>query len=143
MAPESTPLPLIEARALRKLYGPHLALEDINLAIPHGATGLLGPNGAGKSTLLRCLAGDDSPDEGQLSRPRETRIGILRQEIDPSLEHSVHTEAARALERLDRLEAELRQLEAQMTESGEKNEAVSSTVATRYDQVHSLSLIHI
>ena len=97
----------------------------------------MGPNGAGKSTLLRCLAGDDAPDEGQLSRPRETRIGILRQEIDPRLEHSVHTEAARALERLDRLEAELRQLEAQMTESGEKNEAVSSTVATRYDQVHS------
>ena len=57
MAPESTPLPLIEARALRKLYGPHLALEDINLAIPHGATGLLGPNGAGKSTLIKILSG--------------------------------------------------------------------------------------
>ena len=99
--------------------------------------GIVGPNGAGKSTLLRCIAGDDSPDEGNLSRPRETRIGILRQEIDPRLEHSVHTEAAHALDRLDRLEQELRQLEAQMTESGERNEAVSATVASRYDRVHS------
>ena len=49
--------PVITARNLRKMYGPHLALDDINLDIPPGAVGILGPNGAGKSTLFKCLLG--------------------------------------------------------------------------------------
>ena len=48
---------VITARNLRKMYGPHLALDDVNLEIPHGAVGILGPNGAGKSTLFKCLLG--------------------------------------------------------------------------------------
>jgi len=48
---------VIEAKGLRKMYGPHLALDDINLSIPAGAIGILGPNGAGKSTLFKCLLG--------------------------------------------------------------------------------------
>ena len=47
--------PVITSRNLRKMYGPHLALDDINLDIPPGAIGILGPNGAGKSTLFKCL----------------------------------------------------------------------------------------
>ena len=50
-------LPIIIAKGLRKMYGPHLALDDINLEIPRGAVGILGPNGAGKSTLFKCLLG--------------------------------------------------------------------------------------
>ena len=49
--------PVITARNLRKMYGPHLALDDVNLDIPPGAVGILGPNGAGKSTLFKCLLG--------------------------------------------------------------------------------------
>ena len=48
---------LIETRNLTKSYGPHVALDDLNLNIPHGATGLLGPNGAGKSTFLKTMLG--------------------------------------------------------------------------------------
>ena len=49
--------PVITAKGLRKMYGSHLALDDINLEIPRGAVGILGPNGAGKSTLFKCLLG--------------------------------------------------------------------------------------
>ena len=49
--------PVITAKGLRKMYGPHLALDDIDLEIPRGAVGILGPNGAGKSTLFKCLLG--------------------------------------------------------------------------------------
>ena len=48
---------LIETKNLTKSYGPHVALDDLNLSIPHGATGLLGPNGAGKSTFLKTMLG--------------------------------------------------------------------------------------
>ena len=48
---------IIIAKGLRKMYGPHLALDDVDLEIPRGAIGILGPNGAGKSTLFKCLLG--------------------------------------------------------------------------------------
>ena len=48
---------VIETRNLRRMYGPHLALDDVNVQIPKGAIGILGPNGAGKSTLFKCLLG--------------------------------------------------------------------------------------
>ena len=50
-------IPIITAHSLGKMYGPHMALEDVNLEIPQGAVGVLGPNGAGKSTLFKCLLG--------------------------------------------------------------------------------------
>ena len=57
MVREDGVTPVITARNLRKMYGPHLALDDVNLDIPPGAVGILGPNGAGKSTLFKCLLG--------------------------------------------------------------------------------------
>lgn len=57
MGTELNGAPVITAVNLRKMYGPHLALDDINLEIPSGAVGILGPNGAGKSTLFKCLLG--------------------------------------------------------------------------------------
>ena len=33
--------PVITSRNLRKMYGPHLALDDINLDIPPGAIGII------------------------------------------------------------------------------------------------------
>ena len=57
MGTELNGAPVITADNLRKMYGPHLALDDVNLEIPSGAVGILGPNGAGKSTLFKCLLG--------------------------------------------------------------------------------------
>lgn len=44
-------------------------LKDIDLTIPVGLNvGIIGRNGAGKSTLLRLIAGNDSPDRGNIER---------------------------------------------------------------------------
>ena len=57
MSTELNGEPVITVHNLRKMYGPHLALDDVDLEIPSGAVGILGPNGAGKSTLFKCLLG--------------------------------------------------------------------------------------
>ena len=56
---------IIETTDLSKSYGPHLALENLNLKIRKGATGLLGPNGAGKSTFLKTILGLIQATSGQ------------------------------------------------------------------------------
>ena len=48
---------IIETEELTKSYGPHVALDKLNLTVQRGATGLLGPNGAGKSTFFKTILG--------------------------------------------------------------------------------------
>jgi ABC-2 type transport system ATP-binding protein len=56
----------IEARGLRKAYGPTLALDGIDLRVQEGRIlGIVGPNGAGKTTALNAFLGL-TPYEGEL-----------------------------------------------------------------------------
>jgi ABC-2 type transport system ATP-binding protein len=48
----------IEAKGLKKSYGPNIALNGIDLSVGEGRIfGLIGPNGAGKSTALQAILG--------------------------------------------------------------------------------------
>ncbi|WP_108250271.1 ATP-binding cassette domain-containing protein [Planctomonas deserti] len=47
----------IDARGLRKSYGPKVVLDDLGLTVATGTvTALLGPNGAGKTTIMTILS---------------------------------------------------------------------------------------
>jgi heme exporter protein A len=49
--------PAIELRGVARYFGERIALRDISVVVPKGATlAVLGRNGAGKTTLLRLLA---------------------------------------------------------------------------------------
>jgi ABC-2 type transport system ATP-binding protein len=56
---------LIELNHVTKTYGKVIALEDLSVTLPVGATGLLGPNGAGKTTMIRTLLGLIRIDSGE------------------------------------------------------------------------------
>jgi ABC-2 type transport system ATP-binding protein len=56
----------IEARGLRKAFGPTIALDGVNLRVEEGRIlGLIGPNGAGKTTALNAILGL-MPYQGEL-----------------------------------------------------------------------------
>lgn len=56
---------LIEARGLRKHYGPIRAVDGIDFEVRRGdVLGFLGPNGAGKTTAMKMITGFLEPDEG-------------------------------------------------------------------------------
>jgi ABC-2 type transport system ATP-binding protein len=49
---------VIDVRELVKTFGPHRALDGLDLSVQQGEVhGFLGPNGAGKSTTIRALLG--------------------------------------------------------------------------------------
>ncbi len=57
--------PAIDARALRKSFGPLVAVEGLTLAVKRGEVfGLLGPNGSGKTTTIRMFCGLLEPTAG-------------------------------------------------------------------------------
>ena len=54
--------------------------QDVTLGIDEGEKiGFLGRNGSGKTSFLRLLAGETSPDDGKVSRNKDTRIAVLEQ----------------------------------------------------------------
>ena len=56
-------------------------LEQATIHIPQGQrVGLVGRNGTGKSTLLRLIAGELSPDAGEMRLRAGARIGMIAQD---------------------------------------------------------------
>ncbi|WP_436924250.1 ABC transporter ATP-binding protein [Halosimplex amylolyticum] len=56
---------MIEVTDVTKRYGDVVAVDDVSLSVPDGASlGLVGTNGAGKTTLFRLLVGHETPDSG-------------------------------------------------------------------------------
>jgi branched-chain amino acid transport system ATP-binding protein len=56
---------LLEARDIRKSYGPLEVLHGVSLEVPEGETfAIIGPNGAGKTTLFKVLTGESPADGG-------------------------------------------------------------------------------
>jgi ABC-2 type transport system ATP-binding protein len=83
---------MLEARELRKAYGPLQAVDGVSLRADRGEViGLLGPNGAGKTTTIGMLAGLIVPDQGTVSidgKPfdgdtsaTKQRLGLVPQEL--------------------------------------------------------------
>jgi ATP-binding cassette, subfamily F, member 3 len=58
-----------------------ILLEDAGVFLPGGTkAGFVGRNGAGKSTLFKVLTGEMAPDSGEVSLPKNARIGQVAQE---------------------------------------------------------------
>jgi len=58
---------LVEARDLRRDYGPLCAVDGVDLRLERGQVlGLLGPNGAGKTSTLQMICGALAPTAGEI-----------------------------------------------------------------------------
>ncbi|RHW24798.1 ABC transporter ATP-binding protein [Nocardioides immobilis] len=81
---------LLNLERVSKSYGVRPLLSDVSLGVGAGERiGIVGRNGDGKTTLLRVMTGEESPDEGRVSRERGLLIGYLRQTDDFSDTHTV------------------------------------------------------
>lgn len=58
---------VIEVRSLRKSFGDHLVLSNVDFSAKQGeVTCIIGSSGSGKSTLLRCVNLLETPDCGEI-----------------------------------------------------------------------------
>jgi ATP-binding cassette subfamily F protein 3 len=122
---------VLRASEIQKNFGARVLFDGATLEVrAEDRIGLVGRNGEGKTTLLRILAGIESPDDGEITLSRGARIGYLRQEIDPQSGRTVIEEASTALDELQRIERELREIEAQVSRCKDE---VPAALAQRYD----------
>ncbi len=74
---------MIQISKLSKAYGTQVLFDEITFNINSGErVGLVGRNGHGKSTLLKILLGIEEYDSGDISFPKDYKIGYLSQKID-------------------------------------------------------------
>ena len=71
---------IINIEHISKIYGEKVIYEDASFGIQQGdKIGIVGINGTGKSTLLRMIAGEETPDAGQIIRQNGMKIAYVAQ----------------------------------------------------------------
>ena len=102
---------------ISKQYGRQVLFVDASFQLnPSEKVGLVGPNGSGKTTLFRMIAGEEQPDEGDVSVPKKLTIGYFRQDVEEMSGRSVLDEAIAGSGRLGSLHHELEDLQHAMSD---------------------------
>src|SRR5438874_11182456 len=95
--------------------------------------GLVGPNGAGKTTLFRMIAGEEQPDEGQVSVDRGISIGHFSQDVGEMSGRSAVAEVMDGAGPVSIVASELKQLETAMADPDQAEEM--EDIIARYGEV--------
>ena len=126
---------VLSAQNVAKAFGINVVLKDVSFTLQQGdRIGLVGVNGCGKSTLMRIIAGLDSPDSGEISIVRGTRIGYLAQQDMVTSGASVWAELEKVYEPVFEMEKRLRALEAEM-EHAHTDAALFARLSSDYDKL--------
>jgi ATPase subunit of ABC transporter with duplicated ATPase domains len=108
---------MISLTRISKQYGRQILFVDASFQLnPGEKVGLVGPNGSGKTTLFRFIAGEEVPDEGEVSIPKKLTVGYFRQDVEEMAGRSVLDEAILGSGRVGDLHHELESLNHAMAD---------------------------
>lgn len=125
---------MIRLDNVSKQAGHQILFIEASAALNKGEKiGLVGPNGAGKTTLFRMIAGEELPDEGQVSTDRGITIGYFNQDVGEMAGRSAVAEVMNGAGPVSEVAAELHELEAAMADP-DKADQMDEIIA-RYGEV--------
>jgi ATPase subunit of ABC transporter with duplicated ATPase domains len=125
---------MIRLDNISKQNGHQLLFIDASMGVQKGEkVGLVGPNGAGKSTLFRMIAGQDRPDDGQVSIETGMTIGYFSQDVGEMSGQSAVAAVMDGVGPASALAAEMSQLEAAMVDPDRA--ADMDAIVARYGDV--------
>ena len=106
---------VISCSSIGKSFGETRVLNQVSFHINENEkAAIVGVNGAGKSTLLKILAGELSPDEGQVTMQKDARIGYLSQHPDLTSGKTIYDEVLDGKRDLLLMEETLQKMEHEM-----------------------------
>jgi len=125
---------MIRLDTISKQIGHQILFIDASMGLQKGEkVGLVGPNGAGKSTLFRMIAGQDRPDDGQVSIETGMTIGYFDQNVGEMSGQSAVAAVMDGVGPVSALAAEMAKLEAAMVDPDRADEM--ETIVERYGEV--------
>jgi ATPase subunit of ABC transporter with duplicated ATPase domains len=137
---------MIRLDNVSKQVGHQILFIEASAALQKGEKiGLVGPNGAGKTTLFRMIAGEELPDEGQVSLDRGISIGYFSQDVGEMSGHSAVAEVMNGAGPVSEVAAELKELEAAMADparAGDMDEIIAryGEVQGRFEELDGYAL---
>ena len=106
---------MISVNSATVAFGGFTLFDNVSFLInPKDRIGLAGKNGAGKSTMLKLLAGEDKPTTGEISIPKECKIGYLPQDMIHQHGRTVFDETETAYAEIQILETKLNDINNQL-----------------------------
>lgn len=116
---------MIDFIQVSKRFGTQDVLDSVSFRINAGEhVGVVGPNGAGKSTIFALLTGEQSADSGEITTPKNVRLGHLHQQLHAHAQKgSLIDYAVNAIPELKTMEAEIHQIEHDLQNAGGTEQA--------------------
>lgn len=106
---------MVSVNGVTVSFGGFNLFDNVSFLInPKDRIGLAGKNGAGKSTMLKLLAGIQAPTKGEISRPKECKIGYLPQDMTHQHGRTVFEETETAFEEIKQMQARLDDINHQL-----------------------------
>ncbi|MFU8804782.1 MAG: ABC-F family ATP-binding cassette domain-containing protein [Bradymonadaceae bacterium] len=126
---------MIQLESISKSFGADVLFENLTWQLPlKGTIGLVGPNGAGKTTLFRIISGEEEPDSGKITSPRDLRVGYLPQELTPDQEGTLLEVILEGRRDLLEMEVRIAEMEAAFSQvTGDEQLELSEEYGTLQD----------
>src|ERR1700690_2811243 len=125
---------MIRLDNINKQHGHQILFVDASMGIQKGEkAGLVGPNGAGKTTLFRMIAGEDRPDDGQVSIDPGMTIGYFSQDVGEMSGQSAVAAVMDGVGPVSALATEMARLEAAMVDPDQGGDM--DAIIERYGEV--------
>lgn len=116
-------MPLLSAHSLAKHFGERTLFEHVSFDVEERSRmALVGENGCGKTTLFHILTGEQAPDEGQVVKHKDARIGYMQQHMSTSAARTLFEEVEEVFAEQREAEKELEKINAQLLDSAHLGE---------------------
>lgn len=130
----------LQINNLEKSFSVRKLFSGVTFAVnPGECVALVGSNGSGKTTMMKIILGQETPDVGTVTSPKDSRVGYLPQEIFLAENESWSREketmtlwelATQAFDRLKTIRERLETIEHEMA-----NGHISVSVQDEYDRL--------
>ena len=123
---------------ISKQHGHQILFIDASMGLQKGEkAGLVGPNGAGKTTLFRMIAGEEGPDDGQVTIDPGMTIGYFSQDVGEMSGKSAVAAVMDGVGPVSALASEMAELEAAMVDPALVGEGAGDmdAIVERYGEV--------
>ena len=122
---------------ISKSYSDHELFSGVNFTVGMSdRIAVIGRNGTGKTTLFEIIVGNIIPDSGGVSVRRNTDIGYLRQDVQPSSDRSLLEYVSYSSDPVRNLAHKIAQVQEDMAE--EQDEEIMNGLLRKLGELQSL-----